>query len=70
MGKRFKSYSADHLTRSLARLRAAVIQQVGASALSPVITLVEQSWHYRSVLRDVGYARVSSSTGMVRIPAV
>ena len=31
VGKRFKSYSADRLTRSLARLRAALIKQVGAS---------------------------------------
>jgi hypothetical protein len=30
----------------------------------------ERNWHCRSVLRDVGYARVSSSTGMVRTPAV
>jgi hypothetical protein len=30
----------------------------------------ERNWHYRPVLRDVGYARVSSSTGMVRTPAV
>jgi hypothetical protein len=37
VGKRFKSYSADRLTRSLARPRAPVIQQVGASAPSRMI---------------------------------
>jgi hypothetical protein len=30
----------------------------------------QRNWHYHSVLRDVGYARVSSSTGIVRTPAV
>jgi hypothetical protein len=30
----------------------------------------QRNWRYRPVPRDVGYARLSSSTGMVRTPAV